>query len=56
MRIRLVEKDQIVEARGDSQEMVSLVPLLLDVIKPERVTFSMLEGSCALLWNSKKCK
>lgn len=54
MKIHLVEKDTIVEALGTSEEMVSLVPLILDVVKPERVTFALHKGSCALLWNSKK--
>lgn len=56
MRIHLVEDGQIVEALGTSEEMVLMVPLILDILKPERLTFALHEGSCALLWNSKKSK
>lgn len=56
MKIHLVEDGHIVEALGTSEEMVLMVPLLLDQVKPERVTFALHGGSCALLWNSKKSK
>ena len=56
LRIHLVEGGTIVEALGSSEDMVSLVPLLLDQVQPERVTFALHKGACALLWSSTKAK